>query len=51
MALTSPYIGEEKWKENIKNFKYKGSDSSIVYVNFTSPVCNHLVEYLPNNLS
>jgi hypothetical protein len=50
MPLTSPYIREE-WKDNIRNFKYKGSDISIFYTHFTSPVCNMLVEYLPNTLS
>ncbi len=50
MAITSPYI-EEKWHDNIRNFKYKGSDNSIFYKFFTGPACDFLVRFLPNNLS
>ncbi len=50
MPLISPYIKEE-WKENVRNFKYKGSDSSIFYTLFTNPFCNWAVEFLPMNLS
>lgn len=50
MAITSPYIRDE-WKENIKNYKYKGCDNSIFYQYFTSGLCDKLVSYMPMNLS
>lgn len=50
VALTSPYIREE-WKDNVRNFKYRGTDNSIFYKYFTSPVCNVIVEYLPKSLA
>lgn len=50
VALTSPYIREE-WKENVRNYKYKGSDNSILYNYFTSPLCEAIVKNLPETLS
>ena len=50
MGLFTPYILEE-WKEPIRNYKYKGSDLSILYRYFTSPFCNYVVNYLPDNLA
>jgi hypothetical protein len=40
------YIKEE-WKENIRNYKFKGKDSSLVYNYIASPICNYLVKYVP----
>lgn len=45
-----PYIKEE-WKDNIRDYKYRGSDISIFYVHFTSPFCNWVVNYLPMRLA
>jgi hypothetical protein len=50
MPLITSYIQEE-WKQNVLNYKYKGSDSSIFYKLVTNPLCNTLVEYLPMDLS
>lgn len=50
MRFVSPYIKEE-WVENIKSYKYKGADNSIVYNYFASPLCNFLVEKIPTNIA
>jgi hypothetical protein len=47
VALTSQYIREE-WKENIKNFKYRGSDNSIFYRMVVNPICNFIADHLPS---
>ncbi len=49
MSLT-PYIQTE-YRENVKKFKYKGSDNSIFYRHFTSPLCDITCRYLPANLA
>jgi hypothetical protein len=46
MSIFKKYIRDE-WKENIRTYKYQGSDLSILYVHVTSPLCNKLVEYIP----
>lgn len=48
--IQSPYI-EEKYKDNLRNYKYKGSDNSIFYIYCMSPFCNWAVEYLPTWLA
>lgn len=50
MGYFLPYIPDE-WKENIRNYKYRGVDNSIFYQWFTNPVCNKLVEFLPRSLA
>lgn len=50
MAILSPYIKQE-WMENIKKFKYKGSDRSLFYNYLAGPLCNIIVEKLPTNLA
>jgi len=44
--MFTPYIKEE-WKENIKNYKYSGSDVSIWYTYISNPFCNWVVKYIP----
>lgn len=51
MGLIKPYVQEEEWKENIRKYKYKGTDNSIFYVYVVSPLCNYLVELLPTWLA
>ena len=50
MSLYSPYIKEE-WKDNIRSYKYRGSDISIFFVYVTNPFCNWLIKYFPRNLA
>ena len=45
--MLSPYIKEE-WYENIKNYKYSGSDISIWYVYISNPFCNWAIKYIPS---
>ena len=37
--------------ENLKNFKYKSTDESILYHKCMSPCLNQLVNYLPRNIA
>ncbi len=46
MGICDPYIKDE-WKEKIRNYKFNSTDSSIIYVNITSPMCNNIVKYIP----
>ena len=48
--VLSPYIKEE-YKENIRNYKYRGSDNSLLYIFFIFPFCNFVVEYFPTWLA
>ena len=48
--LFTPYIQEE-WKENIRNYKYRGSDNSIFYKLVVNPLCEKKVEYFPKTLA
>ena len=48
--LFTPYI-EEDWKDNIRNYKYKGSDNSIFYKLVASPMCDFIVKRLPETLA
>ena len=48
--LFTPYI-QEDWKENIKNFKYRGRDNSIFYNNIGSPLCDYIVTLLPKTMA
>jgi hypothetical protein len=48
--LFTPYI-QEDWKENIRNYKYKGSDNSIFYKYVASPICEYIVSKLPETLA
>ncbi len=41
------YIKEEL-KHNIKNYKYKSHDASILYNYVTSPMCDKIVNYIPS---
>jgi hypothetical protein len=50
MPLISPYIPEE-WKENIRRYKYKGSDNSIFYRLCTSPLCDYIVQFIPKTVA
>ena len=50
MSFTSKYI-EDKYKENIKNYKYRGGDNSIYYKYIMSPVCNFMVNYFPRSIA
>jgi hypothetical protein len=48
--LFTPYI-QEDWKENIKNFKYRGKDLSLIYNYIGSPVCDDFCNMLPETLA
>ena len=37
--------------ENLKNFKYKSTDESILYQKCMSPCLNQVVNYLPRNIA
>ncbi len=37
--------------ENIKNYKYKGIDESIVYNKITSPLCNKIQKFIPDYIA
>ena len=50
MNRFSPYIKEE-WKENVKNYKYRGTDRGLYYNYVASPLCNILVQKFPMNLA
>lgn len=50
MSYYRPYIPEE-WHHNIINYKYSGTDNSILYRYFLSPVCNKLVLYFPEHVA
>jgi len=50
MGLFTPYIKNE-WKENIIKYKFHSTDSSILYNYVTSPLCNHLVKFIPNHIA
>ena len=50
MTIISPYIKNE-WKDNIKSYKYRGSDRSFFYNFVASPLCNIIVEKLPTTLA
>ncbi len=50
MAIISPYIKEE-WKDNIRSYKYSGTDRSLFYNYVASPICNIIVEKLPETLA
>ncbi len=45
--MFTPYIKDE-WKQNIKDYRYKGGDISIWYVWISNPFCNWLIQYCPN---
>lgn len=49
-GLWQPYIKDE-WKENIKNYKFNSTDSSILYNYVTSPLCNYLVKFIPSYIA
>ncbi len=49
-SFFTPFIKEE-WKDNIRNYKYKGLEKSITYKYFTSPLCNFLVKYIPSSIA
>lgn len=44
--LNVKYIKEE-YKDNLRNYKYRGGDNSILYKIFINPFCNWAVEYMP----
>ena len=37
--------------ENLKNFKYKSTNESILYNKFMSPCLNKLINYIPKNIA
>jgi len=48
---TNFYISEKGY-EGVRNFKYKGGSSSILYGNLWSPLCNWIVDHLiPSKLA
>ena len=46
MSTTGKYI-DEKYIDNIINYKYEGNDYSIYYKYVISPVCNIITQLLP----
>jgi hypothetical protein len=50
MGIFTPFIKTE-WIASIKAYKFKGTDNSFIYVNFTSPMCNKLVQYIPSYIA
>ena len=48
--LTSKYI-EDKYIDNLKNYKFRGGDDSIYYYYVISPVSNFMVHYFPEWLA
>lgn len=51
MGLISPYILNDAAKENIRKYKYKGSDSSLFYQMVVSPTCDRIVTLFPKTLA
>lgn len=56
MAIRNPcntnYYITEKGYDGVRNFKYKGGSSSILYEHLWSPLCNWIVEKLiPSDLA
>ena len=45
-TCTKPYVAKEYY-DNLRNYKYSSSDSSITYKYIISPLCNHLVKLFP----
>jgi hypothetical protein len=41
----------EEGAENVRNFKYRGGDNSLVYKYFYSPLCDYLIQYVPANMA
>ena len=50
MGIFTAYIKDE-WIPNIKAYKYKGTDYSIIYRYITSPFCNKLVTLIPSDIA
>jgi len=50
MALTSKYI-EDKYKDKLINYKYRGGDNSILYHLVINPICNFIVPRFPTWLA
>ena len=50
MLLTGKYI-EERYKEKLINYKYKGGDNSVLCYYVINPFCNFIVKYFPKWLA
>lgn len=50
MSVMCEYI-PEAWRDKIRKYKYKGSDSSLFYKYVTSPCCDYIVKFLPDDLA
>ncbi len=48
MSLGKNYYIEEKYIENVLNYKYIGVDNSIYYTYVVSPICDQITNYLPD---
>ena len=46
----TPYIPLSNY-ENIQTYKYKGGDLSLTYKYFISPLCNKLLNYIPETIA
>ena len=45
-SCQKPYVSNEYF-DNLRNYKYRSTDSSISYKYIISPLCNHLVKLFP----
>lgn len=50
MSLYRNYIKPE-WVENIRNYKFKANNSSIMYKYFSSPLAERVLEYIPTHVA
>ena len=50
MSLYASYIKTD-WYDKIKTYQYRSTDHSLLYNYVTSPLCNILVEYIPDYIA